>query len=104
MIANGDEIAPNTTIATIVVRKDFLEKNRDVVIRWAMAYLQGVKDFNAAAKAPDQHPEVVDILARTTALNKPELVKAIAPHWSYINEEGTPLVESIMAMQEFWSG
>jgi NitT/TauT family transport system substrate-binding protein len=104
MIANGDQIAPNTTIATFVVRKDFLEKNRDVVVRWAMAYLQGVKEFNAAAKAPDQDSEIVDILARTTALNKPELIKAIAPNWSYVNEEGTPLLDSIMAMQDFWSG
>ena len=69
-----------------------------------MAYLQGVKEFNAAAAAPDQHPDIVAILARTTALNKPELVKAIAPHWSYINEDGMPPVDSIMEMQDYWSG
>jgi NitT/TauT family transport system substrate-binding protein len=104
MIANGDEVAPGTAIADIAVRKDFLLKNRDVVIRYAMAYLQGVKEFNAAALAPDKHPDVVEILARTTALNKPELIKAIAPHWSYINEDGTPPVDSIMKMQDFWNG
>jgi NitT/TauT family transport system substrate-binding protein len=60
--------------------------------------------FNAAAKAPDQHPEIVNILARNTALNRPELVMAIAPNWGYINEDGVPPVESIMAMQDFWSG
>jgi NitT/TauT family transport system substrate-binding protein len=74
------------------------------VIRWAMAYLQGVKEFNAAAVAPDQHMDIVDILARTTALNKPELIKAIAPHWSYVNEDGMPPVDQIMKMQDFWSG
>jgi NitT/TauT family transport system substrate-binding protein len=68
-----------------------------------MAYLQGVKEFNAAAAAPDKHPDIVAILARTTALNKPELVKAIAPHWSYINEDGMPPVDSIMKMQDYWS-
>src|SRR5262249_35263045 len=85
IVANGDQIAPGMAIADIAVRKDFLAKNRDVVIRYAMAYLQGVKEFNAAAAAPDKHMDIVEILARTTALNKPELVKAIAPHWSYIN-------------------
>src|SRR5215471_6671182 len=104
MIANGDQIAPNTAIATFAVRKDFLQNHRDTVIRWAMAYLQGIKEFNAAAQAPDKHPDVVDILARTTALNKPELIKAIAPHWSYVNEDGAPPVDSIMTMQDFWSG
>lgn len=104
IVANGDQVAPGMAIADIAVRKDYLEKHRDVVIRYAMAYLQGVKEFNAAAAAPDQHMDIVQILARTTALNKPELVKAIAPHWSYINEDGTPPVDEIMKMQDFWSG
>jgi NitT/TauT family transport system substrate-binding protein len=103
IIANGDEIAPGTAIADIAVRRDYLQKNRHVVIRYAMAYLQGVKEFNAAAIAPDQHADIVEILARTTALNKPELVKAIAPHWSYVNEDGVPPVDSIMTMQDYWS-
>ncbi|HEY1365351.1 MAG TPA: ABC transporter substrate-binding protein [Xanthobacteraceae bacterium] len=104
MIATGDEVAPGTAIAMFAVRNDYLKAHRDVVIRWSMAYLQGVKEFNAAAVAPDKHPDIVDILARTTALNKPELIKAIAPHWSYVNEDGAPPVESIMTMQDFWSG
>ena len=104
MIATGDEIAPGTAIATFAVRKDYLQKNRDTVIRWTMAYLQGVKEFNAAAKAPAKHAEIVDILASTTALNKPELIRAIAPHWSYVNEDGAPPVDSIMTMQDFWNG
>jgi len=81
IIANGDQIAPNAAIATFAVRKDYLARNRDAVIRWSMAYLQGVKEFNAAAKDPSKHPEIIEILAKNTALNKPELVRAIAPNW-----------------------
>ena len=104
IVATGDQIAPDGQIAAYVARKDFVEKNRDVMIRYAVAYLQGVKEFNAAAGAPDKHPEIIAILAKNTALNKPELLKAIAPHWSYINEDGMPQVKSIMDMQDFWSG
>ena len=104
IIATGDQIAPGGQIAAYVARRDFIEKNRDLVVRFAMAYLQGVKEFNAAAADPDKHPDIVEILARNTALNKPELVKAIAPHWSYVNEDGMPQVDLIMDMQEFWSG
>lgn len=104
MIASGDEIEPNAQIATYAVRKDYLAQHRDAVVRWAMAYLQGIKEFNAAAAAPDSHPDIVEILAKNTALNKPELVKAIAPHWSYVNDDGVPNVASIMSMQDFWSG
>jgi NitT/TauT family transport system substrate-binding protein len=103
IIANGDQVAPNTAIATFAIRKDFLQNHRETVIRWAIAYLQGVKEFNAAAQAPDKHPDIVEILAKNTALNRPELVKAIAPNWGYLNEDGIPPVDSIMAMQDFWS-
>jgi len=104
IIATGDQVSPNAQIATIAVRKDYLAKNRDAVIRFAMAYLQAAKEFNAAAAAPDKHPEIIEILAKNTALNRPELVKAIAPNWGYIAEDGLPLVDSIMEMQDFWSG
>ncbi len=103
IVATGDTIEPGEQIATYAVRKDYLAKHRDVILRWAMAYLRGIEDFDAAAAAPDQHPDVIEILAKNTALNKPELVKAIAPHWSYVNPDGVPNVESIMHMQDYWA-
>jgi NitT/TauT family transport system substrate-binding protein len=104
IVATGDQMVPGAAIGMFVVRKDFLEKNRDVVIRFAMAYLHAAREFNAAAAEPDKHMDIVELLAKNTALNKPELVKGIAPNWSYVNEDGMPLVDSIMEMQDFWSG
>ena len=104
IVATGDEIVPNGQIATFAARKDFIAQHRDVMIRFTEAYLQGIKEFNAAAANPDKYPEIVDILAKNTALNKPELIKKIAPHWSYVNEDGMPQVRSIMEMQDFWAG
>jgi len=104
MIAPGDVIAPNGQISTYAVRKEFLADNRDVVIRFAMAYMQGTKEFNAAAAAPDKYPEIVDILAKSTTLKDPAVIRAIAPNWSYSNEDGMPVIDSIMEMQDFWTG
>jgi NitT/TauT family transport system substrate-binding protein len=104
IVATGDQMVPGASIASYAARRDFIEKNRDVAVRFAMAYLHAAKEFNAAAQAPDKHMDIVEILAKNTALNKPELVKAIAPHWSYVNEDGMPLVDSITEMQDFWSG
>jgi NitT/TauT family transport system substrate-binding protein len=104
MIATGDVLAPDGQISTFAVRKDFLEKNRDVVVRFAMAYLQGIKEFNAAAEDPAKYPTIVDILANSTALKSAAVIRAIAPNWSYSNEDGMPVVDSIMEMQDFWSG
>lgn len=103
IVANGDEVAPNSSIGVYVVNRNFLTNKRDVLIRFAMAYLQGVKEFDAAAKAPDKNPEILTFLANNTFLKKPELVKAIAPNWSYTNEDGMPPVDSIMDMQNYWA-
>jgi len=104
IVAVDDAIDPDGAVGLYAARKEFVQNKRDVLVRFAMAYLQGVKEFNAAAGAPDQHKDIVDILARSTALKDANLVKAIAPNWSYTNEDGIPNVKSVMAMQDYWSG
>jgi NitT/TauT family transport system substrate-binding protein len=103
IVAKGDDIDPDGQIGMFAAKRDFLRDKRDVAIRFAMAYLQGAKEFNAAAVNLDANKEIVDILARTTALGKPEIVRAIAPNWSYVNEDGVPNVKSVMAMQNYWA-
>ena len=103
IVANGDQIEPNSSIGVYAVNRDFLQKKRDILVRFAIAYLQGVKEFDAAAKSPDKNSEILEILAKNTFLNKPELVKAIAPYWSYTSEDGIPPIDSIMAMQDYWA-
>lgn len=103
LIASGDKVEPDAQIAVYGVRKEFLQKNREAVVRFAMAYLQGAKDFNAAATEPEKHPDIVAALARNTFVNTPELVKAIAPHWAWVSEDGLPNVESVLAQQDFWA-
>jgi NitT/TauT family transport system substrate-binding protein len=104
IIATGDELGPNFQIAAFAGRKDFLSQKHDVMVRFMTAYLQGIQEFDAAATSPDDAPEVLTILAKYTTLNKPELIKQIAPNWAYLNEDGMPQVDSIMEMQDFWSG
>jgi NitT/TauT family transport system substrate-binding protein len=103
IVATGDQVEPNSSISVYAARRDFVQGKRDVLIRFAMAYLEGVKEFNAAAVAPDKHPDVAQILAKNTFLGKPEVVRAIAPHWSYVSEDGMPPIDSILAMQDYWA-
>jgi NitT/TauT family transport system substrate-binding protein len=103
IVANGDQIEPNSSIGVYAANKNFLRDKRDVLVRFAMAYLQGVKEFNAAATAPDKNQDILELLARNTFLNKPELLKAIAPYWSYTSEDGIPPIDSIMSMQDYWA-
>ncbi len=103
IVAVDDEIDPDGAVGLYAARKQFIQQHRDVLVRFAMAYLQGVKEFDAAVMAPDAHPDIVDILAKRTALQTPELVRAIAPHWSYSNEDGIPNIKSVMAQQDYWA-
>jgi NitT/TauT family transport system substrate-binding protein len=104
IIINDDMIVPDAQISILAVHRDFLAKNRDTAVRFAMAYVRAVKEFNAAAIDPWAHSDIVDILAQSTPLGTAELIRSIAPNWSYIAEDGVPLVTSMMDMQEFWSG
>jgi NitT/TauT family transport system substrate-binding protein len=103
MIARGDQIDPGGTIALFATRSDLIKSKRDLLVRFAMAYLQGAREFNAAAIDPEHHVGIVDILAKTAALQKPETIRAIAPYWSYVNEDGMPNMASIMKMQDYWA-
>ncbi len=103
IVAVDDQIDPDGAVGLYAARKDFIREKRDVLVRFAMAFLQGAKDFNAAALDPGKHPDIVEILAKRTALQNPDLVRAIAPHWSYTNEDGTPNIGSVMAQQDYWA-
>jgi NitT/TauT family transport system substrate-binding protein len=103
IVAVDDEIDPDGAVGLYAARKQFVKDHHDALVRFAMAYLQGVKEFNAAAVAPDKHADIVEMLAKRTALQKPELVRAIASHWSYSNEDGIPNVESVMTQQDYWA-
>jgi NitT/TauT family transport system substrate-binding protein len=103
IVAVDDEIDPDGAVGLYAARKDFIRQHRDALVRFAMAFLQGAKEFNAAAAEPDKHPDIVEMLAKRTALQKPELVRAIAPHWSHTNEDGMPNIKSVMAQQDYWA-
>jgi NitT/TauT family transport system substrate-binding protein len=103
IVATGSAIEEDQQVATVAVHKTFLARNRDALVRFTMAYLRGIEDFNAAAADPKGSPEVVAILAAHTAIAKPELVIAIAPHWSFLSPDGLPNVASVMKMQDYWA-
>ena len=74
IVVNGDEVSPNASIAMIAVHKDFLAKKRDVVVRFAVAYLQAAKEFNAAPPRPTSIPR--------SSKSSPRTPRSTSPNWS----------------------
>jgi NitT/TauT family transport system substrate-binding protein len=103
IVVNDDVIVPDAQISVFAAHRAFLAKNRDAAIRFAVAYLRAIGDFNAAAIDPWAHSDIVDILAQSIPLGAAELIRASAPNWSYIADDGVPLVKSILDIQDILS-
>src|SRR4051794_29130879 len=104
IIINDDVIVPDGPVSIVAAQRDFLTKRRDAAVRFALGYLRAITELNAAAIDPGPHPDIVDILAQNGAVHDADLVRSTAPNWCYIAEDGAPLVNSIMDVQDFWSG
>ncbi|HZU08093.1 MAG TPA: ABC transporter substrate-binding protein [Chloroflexota bacterium] len=103
IIGTGADVEPYVQIAVIAARNDYVARNRDTVERFTMAYLQGVREYNATIRSPDAHPDNLAVLAKYTTLDTPEKLKAIWPHWTWVSTDGAINVQSVMAQQDFWA-
>jgi len=98
-----DEILPDSQAAMHTVRDDMLQGKRDVVVKYAMACIQAGRLFNQVAGDPDKHADMLKLIVKSILPRDEALLKAVAPHWEWIAEDGMPNVASIMAEQDFWA-
>ena len=102
IVATFRDVTPDAQVAMYGVRKDYLAAHRENVIRFAMAYIQGAREFNAVAEHPDQHPTELQMLADATSSGKTAFIRGFAPYWGWESENGEPNIKSILAQQDFW--
>jgi NitT/TauT family transport system substrate-binding protein len=57
----------------------------------------------ATSGAPDKHGDTLKLIVKSIVPRDEALLKALAPHWEWIAEDGTPNIVSIMAQQDFWA-
>src|SRR5262249_33747633 len=84
-------------------RDDMLQGKRDVVVKYAMACIQAGRLFNQVAGDPDKHADMLKLIVKSILPRDEALLKAVAPHWEWIAEDGMPNVASIMAEHGFWA-
>lgn len=102
LVMDGGTVNPNGQVAAYAIRKDFAKANHDAAVRFAMAIMYAAREFNAAAGAPAEHPETVEILAKATTSGKVDMLTSFAPHWTATSEDGLPSTEAILRMQDYW--
>jgi NitT/TauT family transport system substrate-binding protein len=79
------------------------ERRRDTVVRYAMACIHAGRLFNRVAGDPDKHADMLKLIVKSILPRDEALLKAVAPHWEWIAEDGMPNIASIMAQQDFWA-
>jgi NitT/TauT family transport system substrate-binding protein len=103
ILLSRDEILPDSQAAMTTVRDEIRERKRDTVVRYAMACIHAARLFNEVAGDPDKHPELLKLIVNSIVPKDEALLKAVAPHWEWIAEDGVPNLSSIMEQQDFWA-
>jgi NitT/TauT family transport system substrate-binding protein len=103
VVVRGYEAAPLAMINSWVMRDDFVKDHRDAAVRFAMAYMQGVRDYTEALENPDAHKDVLPMLAKNTTLDTPDKLTTLHPWWPWINPSGELDVKAILEQQDYWA-
>ncbi len=86
-------------------KKKMADVGREHYVRFAMAFLQGVKLFNEAAGQKPPPNDIIDILAKYTVFKGEKgrgLMRGIAPHWAWTVPDAKPNKETLAKMQDHW--
>jgi len=103
ILASRDEYLPDSQLGVLIAREELLQKKRDLLVRFAMAYIRTARLFNQVASEPGKHPDVLQMIIKHIIVKDVELLKAVAPHWEWIAEDGLPNTRSVMEQQDHWA-
>ncbi|KIL35517.1 taurine ABC transporter substrate-binding protein [Cohnella kolymensis] len=79
---DATDFAPEAQIAMVLASPKFVDEKRDVAIRFMLAYLKGLRDYNDVfVKGTGDKEGVINIMTEYTALKEPKL-------WEQVNVTG----------------
>jgi NitT/TauT family transport system substrate-binding protein len=90
ILLSRDEILPDSQAAMMTVRDEIREKKRDTVVRYATACIHAARLFNQVAGDPERHSDLLKLIVKSIFPKDGTLLKAVAPHWEWIAEDGLP--------------
>ncbi len=99
-LITGDEILPGQQIGTIAYGTQFIAAHRDWGNRFMVAYVQGIRAYNAAFRHGADKPRIIQILTQKTPIKDPQLWAEMIP--AGLNPTGRVNVESIQQAENFF--
>ena len=105
-IATGYDVAPGAVISCYSYLKEkYNSIGREAYVRFAMASLEGIRQFNAALKVSPPPKDIVDIIMKHTFFKGDtgrQSLLDLHPRWSESAPDGKPNRQGISAMQDHW--
>jgi len=103
IVAARDEVAPNSQTVMLTARDELFTRRRAALVRFAMAHIHAARLFNKVASDPASYDPQLQMITKHIFLKDVNILKAVAPHWDWVDENGKPNVESVLAQQELWA-
>jgi NitT/TauT family transport system substrate-binding protein len=95
-----DEIVPGQQVGTIAYGSRFLATHRDWAEQFMIAYVQGIRAYNAAMARGVGKARIIEILTQSTPIKDPGLWAEMIP--AGLNPTGKLNVESIQQAENFF--
>ena len=92
---------PPLEVSVILYGKSWIDRSPDQVRAFAVAYLEGVRDYYDAMRGGPLRAEIIDILAKYTPLKDKALYDRIA--WSYMDPNAELSIASLIDQQEWYA-
>ena len=99
-LITADEIVPGQQIGTIAYGSRFLATHRDWAEQFMVAYLQGIRAYNAAMARGVEKARIIQILTQSTPMKDAQLWVEMIP--AGLNPTGKLNVESIQQAENFF--
>jgi ABC-type nitrate/sulfonate/bicarbonate transport system substrate-binding protein len=95
-----DEVIPNQQVGTLAYGVQFISAHRDLAEQFMIAYVQGLRAYNAAFARGVDKARTIQILTQTTAIKDPQVWAEMIP--AGFNPTGRVNVESIQQAENFF--
>ena len=97
---DATEFAPDTQVAMVLGSPQFMTQEKDISLRFMLAYLKGLRDYNDAFQKDEGKDEIIDIMVKHTALKDPKMWEQVQV--TGLDPDGKMFVDNIREQYEHY--